>query len=54
MKYFKVSFYDNEWTNTRTTIIIPAKNKTRAKQVTKEAFATSVDITAEEMETSPE
>lgn len=51
MKYFSVSFYRNSWVDSTTSLILIAKNKTRAKKVTKEAFPNAIRIIVTKLET---
>jgi hypothetical protein len=51
MKYYKVSFYGNSWDDSTVAIILQAKNKTRAKKVTKEAFPNAIRVIVTELET---
>jgi len=51
MKYYCVSFYRDCWVRRHTTLVIPAKNKTRVKKATREAFPGCIKITIVELET---
>lgn len=51
MNYFSVSFYKNSWVGSTTSIILLAKNKTRAKKVTKEAFPNAMRVIVKLLET---